>query len=159
MMKKYIALYRNNAARDTQICKENPDTVSHLDDDVWEDCPDAQVYIGLFCAVNEEQAIESAAATEACDKNCICVIPIGDKEELNYLLKFAAGNEEPNNELAEKQLRALWTSYCVHERLDVDTELYQATLESLYKQLPGNHSSYSWTGYNGFAAYMGKYLI
>lgn len=156
-MKRYIALYKDSTTRDTQICKEDPSTVSLLDDDVWEDWPDAPVYIGVFSAMDIEEARKAAAEAEGCDPACIWLNPLDDGE-YNYLLKFAAEADFETGELAEKQLRALWTALCFHESLDVDTAEYDAKLQALYQQLPGDRTSCSWCDFEGFDRYMGELL-
>lgn len=159
IMKRYIALYMDSAVRDTQICKEDPSTVSLLDDDVWEDWPDAPVYIGLFSAVSEAEAKKAAAESQGCSPACIWLISLDEDGEYNYLLKFAAGADFETGELAEKQLLALWTAFCFHEDLDVDTAEYDAKLQALYQQLPGDRTSCSWYDYEGFARYMCELLV
>lgn len=158
-MKRYIALYKDSAVRDTQICKEDPSTVSLLDDDVWEDWPDAPVYIGLFSAMSEDEAKKAAAESQGCSPACIWLIDLNEDDEYNYLLKFAAGADFEVGELAEKQLRALWTAFCFHENLDVDTAEYDAKLQALYQQLPGDRTSCSWYDYEGFGRYMCELLV
>ena len=70
-MKRYIALYKDSATRDTQICKEDPAAVSPLDDDGWEDCPNALVYIGLFNGMSRDMARKEVSKSEGCDPTCI----------------------------------------------------------------------------------------
>lgn len=157
-MKRYIALYRTIAARDTQICREDPSKVTSLDDDAWEDYPDALLYIGLYSAHDEQAALMGAAAAEGCDTNCIMLIPVGDEEEFNYLLKFAAGAEFQYDERPGKQLQALWSAYCFHEALTVDHPDYSAKLLALYKQISGKHTGVQWHGYKDFVRYMSELL-
>lgn len=158
-MKRYIALYKDSATRDTQICKEDPSTVSLVDDDVWEDWPDAPVYIGLFGAMSESEAKKTAAESQGCSPACIWLISLDEDSEFGYLLKFASGADFEVGEMAEKQLRALWTAFCFHENLDVGTAEYDAKLQTLYQQLPGDRTSCSWYGYESFGCYMCKLLI
>ncbi|MBM6722677.1 hypothetical protein [Pseudoflavonifractor phocaeensis] len=158
-MKRYIALYKDSATRDTQICKEDPSTVSLVDDDAWEDWPDAPVYIGLFSAMSEDEAKKAAAESQGCSPACIWLIDLNEDDEYNYLLKFAAGADFEVGELAEKQLRALWTAFCFHESLDVDMAEYDAKLRALYQQMPGYSISCSWYDYDGFGRYMCELLV
>ena len=46
-MKRFVAVYDEAAVRDTQICKEDPNSVSPEMDDVWEDWPNAVSYTHL----------------------------------------------------------------------------------------------------------------
>lgn len=157
-MKRYIAMYNEAATRDTQICKENPAIVSPLDDDVWEDCPDALVYIGLFSGMDEAGATKAACEMENCDPNCIQLAPVGDQEEFNYLLKFAAGANFWTDGLPTEHLRALWMAYCFHENLTVDMPEYAAKMEILYNHLPDDHTGIWWTNFEKFAQIMSKWL-
>ena len=151
-MKRFVAVYDEAAVRDTQICKEDPNSVSPEMDDVWEDWPNAPVYIGLFAGVDEAGATKAACETESCDANCIRLIPVGDyDEEFHYLLKFAAGAEFWTNGLPAEHLRALWMSYCFHEALTVDMPEYAAKLEILFNHLPDDHSGIWWTSFQEFA--------
>ena len=135
-MKRFVAVYDEAAVRDTQICKEDPNSVSPEMDDVWEDWPNAPVYIGLFAGVDEAGATKAACETESCNANCIRLIPVGDyDEEFHYLLKFAAGAEFWTDGLPAEHLRALWMSYCFHEALTVDMPEYAAKLEILFNHL------------------------
>ncbi|WP_289026717.1 hypothetical protein [uncultured Flavonifractor sp.] len=156
-MKKYIALYQSGAVRDAQLCKEDPGTASPLDEDVWEDCFDAQVYIGLFYGMDEQAARKAAAESEGCSQNCVCLVPVAEQEEFHYLLKFAAGADFNAGGLAERQLRALWTAYCFHESLDVDTAGYDRRLQALYQQLPAGDTI--WHSFGEFGNYMCKHLV
>ena len=158
-MDLYLALYKSTAVRDAQICKGDPSEVSPLDDNAWEDRPEASVYIGLFSATDADQALKATAAAEGCDSACIWLIPLVEGTELDYLLKFAASADFETGELAEKQLRALWTAFCFHENLDVDTAEYDAKLQALYQQLPGDRTSCSWYDYEGFSRYMREFLV
>lgn len=158
-MKRFVAVYDEAAVRDTQICKEDPNSVSPEMDDVWEDWPNAPVYIGLFAGVDEAGATKAACETESCDANCIRLIPVGDyDEEFHYLLKFAACAEFWTNGLPAEHLRALWMSYCFHEALTVDMPEYAAKLEILFNHLPDDHSGIWWTSFQEFAKIMGKWL-
>lgn len=50
------------------------------------------------------------------------------------------------NDACQNQLVALWTSYCLHNSLDVDTAMYDAVLMDLFNAL----SEQSWTNPNYF---------
>lgn len=159
-MKRYIALYKGEATRDTQICKEDPSKVSPLDDDVWEDWPDAPVYIGLFSGMSELAAKKEAAISQGCDPACIDMVPIGDQEEFNCLLKFASMALFEGDALhGAQQLKALWTAYCFHEDLTEGSPEYTARLRAIYHQIPRSAPNCNWNGFEGFACYMGDFLV
>lgn len=57
-MKAYVALIKSSAVRDVQVCKgKDPDPLS----DDWEDCREAEVFIGVYRECSEEEAIKEAA--------------------------------------------------------------------------------------------------
>lgn len=58
-------------------------------------------------------------------------------DERLYLHNFAAMPVAPGCDSATfaEQLRALWTAYCFHENLDVDTDIYDRELASLWMDL------------------------
>ena len=104
-------------------------------------------------------ARKEVSKSEGCDPTCIELVQVGDQEEYNYLLKFTAGADFETGDLAEKQLRALWTAYCFHEDMNVDTTEYDAKLLTLYQQLPGKRDSCSWYDFEGFGRYMCEFLV
>lgn len=85
------------------------------------------------------------------------------KCELKYLREFAARNELFSEELARNQLRALWTAYCLHNNLDVDTAGYDVALMGLWT-LIDEHAGpdlekAGWTCYDEFDSFMAELLV
>ena len=54
--------------------------------------------------------------------------------ELKWLKAFAC--EMDDTELAWEQLRCLWTAYCFHHNLDVDTKDYDDALCEVWHEAP-----------------------
>lgn len=69
--KTYVALYRAAAVRDVQLCKGDvygPDVA--LDEESWEDCQEAEVFVGIFTG-NYESILKQVAAQEGCQEDAI----------------------------------------------------------------------------------------
>lgn len=76
MEKTYVALYRPIAVRDVQLCKGDvygPDVA--MDDDVWEDCQEAEVYIGVFTG-EHASVLQQVAAQEGCREDAIRLVEL-----------------------------------------------------------------------------------
>ncbi len=72
----YIALYANNAVRDAQICKGDPEKEDIWEDDYWEDIEDAEVFVGVFSGPSAEAVLADVVAREGCHENAIRLIPL-----------------------------------------------------------------------------------
>lgn len=86
---------------------------------------------------------------------------ISKEAELNYLRK-AANESCFNSEEARNQLRSLWTAYCFHQNLDVDTAEYDSTLLYLWneidKNVPCAVGDADWSDFDHFDLFMGEEL-
>ena len=82
-----------------------------------------------------------------------------EQGEYEYILDFVEGCENIEVD-AMHQLRALWTAYCLHYDLDIDTAEYDNRMMEIWNvmQETGN-SPYSSLEYERFYIAMGKYLI
>ena len=61
-------------------------------------------------------------------------------DELQYILTFAA-EEDFFFEVVRKQLRSLWTAYCIHKRYECDTAAYDMALEWVWAKVLFNKSN------------------
>ena len=79
--------------------------------------------------------------------------------EFKYMATFAI-ESYLIEELARDQLRSLWTAYCFHHNLDVDTEEYDEDLSQLWDVVSevGDGTS-EWSDYDGFSNFMCRYLV
>ena len=63
--------------------------------------------------------------------------------EMQYLFAFVVENQDNfDSETIRDQLLALWTAYCFHHDIDVDTSAYDEALMDLWKVIvenPDNH--------------------
>ena len=83
-----------------------------------------------------------------------------DKEmEFKYLLAFAFESDF-SFELHRKQLQALWTAYCFHHGLDVDTSSYDDDLTQLWDVVSEvGEETADWSDYDSFGQFMCRYLV
>lgn len=64
------------------------------------------------------------------------------------------------NEVEREQLRALWTAYCCHHCLDVDTGTYDAELMELWRKLNEVGSTKPWdNSFDVFVDFMCGWLV
>lgn len=65
-----------------------------------------------------------------------------------------------DEELVRDQLRALWTAYCFHANLDVDTGKYDSELSTLWETIceQGECDTADWSDFDSFDLFMGELL-
>lgn len=82
------------------------------------------------------------------------------KAEFSYLLEFAASAEFDGSQGVQmRQLRTLWSAYCLRHNLDVDTRQYKDDLTILWEVVKGNpDSEYTPERANDFDRYMRQYI-
>lgn len=84
-----------------------------------------------------------------------CLYP-GD---FDFLLKFA---EESfiGEEVVAEQFRALWTAYCLHHGLDVDTKRYDDDLRELWQAVSQDEEdTQNWSDFDSFDRFMCAWLV
>ena len=80
-------------------------------------------------------------------------------EEFKYLLTFTSENCF-DSEICCDQLRSLWTAYCLHHGLDVDTSGYDNDLLKLWTEIEKTESDNAfWSNYDSFDDFMCAYLV
>ena len=83
---------------------------------------------------------------------------ISKDSEGAYLLKFA-GDDFLDDDFFADQLRALWTAYCLHNDLDIESEKYEAYLKVLWAKVAEKHNRTAhWSDYGSFAQFARKCL-
>lgn len=83
---------------------------------------------------------------------------ISKKAELDFLLSFVEQNCF-DDELSCDWLRMLWTSFCLHQNLDVDTLEYDKCLGQLWARMEGvEDDSGDWADEASFSIFMARYL-
>ena len=65
-----------------------------------------------------------------------------------------------DEEIYRDRLRMLWTAFCLHHGLDVDTHVYDWYLSELWKRLQETGDGTSeWADFDDFERFMCKYLV
>lgn len=79
--------------------------------------------------------------------------------EMKYLKEFVRQGCF-DEELSRDQFRCLWTAYCFHQGLDVDTSSYDNDLKELWDATAENEpETADWNDYDRFDNFMCKYLV
>lgn len=61
-----------------------------------------------------------------------------DNKEFDWLMQAAKEGDYANERVIKHQLRALWTTYCLHHNVDVDTKEYDEKLRVIFNTLSEN---------------------
>ena len=84
---------------------------------------------------------------------------ISQEAESEYLKEFVRENCF-DGEPIRSQLRCLWTAYCFHHRLDVDTLGYDKELAGLWSMIAEKEpEAVGWKDFDSFDNFMCKYLV
>ena len=92
--------------------------------------------------------------------------------ELDYMENFILQNYFETEQICD-QLRSLWTAYCLHNNIDVDTAEYDANLQKLYTAMEKSGceitsvedlidaklDGFFWHNYETFNNFMTYYLV
>ena len=82
------------------------------------------------------------------------------KQEYEYILECIESSEDLDEIVVMQQLRCLWTAYCLHQNLDVDTAEYDNRMMEMWNVMQENESApYSSLEYGRFYNAMSKYLV
>jgi len=81
------------------------------------------------------------------------------KLEYEYIIDYI-NSAFFDNEVCRDQLRCLWTAYCLHCDIEVDTDRYDSNLLQLWGWLlKTEEDTADWSGYESFDNYMCRYLV
>lgn len=84
---------------------------------------------------------------------------ISRKAEMEYLKEFVRQSCF-DEELCRDQLRCLWTAYCLHHGLDVDTSGYDYDLMDLWNATAEDEpETADWSDYDSFDNFMCRFLV
>ena len=84
---------------------------------------------------------------------------ISREAEFEFLRAFIAESCF-DTEVCRDQLRMLWTAYCLHHNLDVDTTGYDNDLLALWNRLEETGDGTSeWEDFDSFSNFMCAYLV
>ena len=78
-------------------------------------------------------------------------------KELVYVKSFAMGIENWAEQLSLNQLRCLWTAYCLHQNMTVDTFSYDNELKQVWRDMRGADQIF--VDYDAFCNFMAAYLV
>lgn len=78
--------------------------------------------------------------------------------EYGYITAFALGSDFAES-ICLWQLRALWTAYCLHHNLDVDTREYDEDLRNLWAKISSGSCPPIAEGFEAFDAFMSEHLV
>lgn len=78
--------------------------------------------------------------------------------EFGYMKAFIIEGDF-TEDVYRAQLRALWTAYCLHHNLDVDTLEYDDDLLGLWSEMHKLGSSNGWSEYQEFTDFMCGLLV
>lgn len=82
-----------------------------------------------------------------------------EQREYEYILECIESIEDLSEMVVMQQLRCLWTAYCLHQNLDVDTAEYDNRVMEMWNVMQENESApYSSLEYGHFYNAMSKYL-
>lgn len=143
--------------------KTNSDSLRRMNDDrladflsVWAKA-DASSWRGNFAEVFAwlRQTVDNTVSVSGQDT---------DRErEIEYIRAFVRESDF-GEELGRSQLRALWTAYCFHHNLDVDTAGYDKDLRELWGLIDEETANMvtgesDWTCFERFDHYMSANLV
>ncbi len=84
---------------------------------------------------------------------------INQEAELKYMKQFAFESCF-DADVCRDQLRSLWTAYCFHHSLDVDTADYDADLRVLWEAVAEvERETADWSDFDSFDRFMCKELV
>ena len=74
---------------------------------------------------------------------------------MNYIMK-----SDFQQQVCRQQLMALWTAFCIHNDLDVDTSKYDELLSHIYIALLTKENLFDdWKIFSNFENYICKFLV
>lgn len=79
--------------------------------------------------------------------------------EFAYMIQFA-DDRFLDEELGRDQFRALWTAYCFHHDIHVDTGKYDADMLQLWDAVQKvDRETADWSDFDSFDGFMCRYLV
>ena len=79
--------------------------------------------------------------------------------EFRFLLHYAK-EAFFDEEICRDLLLVLWTAYCLHHNLDVDTASYDSDLRELWESVAADEEETAdWSDFDSFTAFMCRYLV
>ena len=83
----------------------------------------------------------------------------GRNGEFKFMASFATQSCF-DEDICRDQFRMLWTAYCLHYNLDVDTASYDSDLKELWEAVAADEEETAdWSDFDSFGAFMCRYLV
>ena len=84
---------------------------------------------------------------------------MNDRDEIEFIYAFVKKSNFGKFGVC-RQLRNLWTAYCLHQNLNVDTAWYDTMLFSIWVKIPidGQETAY-WLNFAQFDMFMCRDLV
>ena len=65
-----------------------------------------------------------------------------------------------DEDICRDHFRILWTAYCLHHNLDVDTASYDSDLRELWEAVAADEEDTAdWSDFDSFGNFMCRYLV
>lgn len=79
--------------------------------------------------------------------------------EFKFMVSFATENCF-DEDICHDHFRMLWTAYCLHHGLDVDTASYDSDLRELWEAVSAeDEDTADWSDFDSFDRFMCRYLV
>ena len=107
------------------------------------------------------QSIVKERATAGAKPTRLEVIWMTEQSEWQFIVDYLKDDTTDfYNDACQNQLVALWTSYCLHNSLDVDTAMYDAVLMDLFNALSDEQKAeLHCTGFSELDSMMAQWLV
>ena len=84
---------------------------------------------------------------------------VSREAEMGYLKEFVRQSCF-DEDICRDRFRMLWTAYCLHHNLDVDTASYDSDLRELWEAVAADEEDTSdWSDFDSFGIFMCRYLV
>ena len=79
--------------------------------------------------------------------------------EFKFIVSFATQSYF-DEDICRDRFRMLWTAYCLHYDLDVDTASYDSYIRELWKAVAADEEDTAdWSDFDSFGNFMCRYLV
>ena len=79
--------------------------------------------------------------------------------EFEFMVSFAMQSCF-DEDICRNRFRMLWTAYCLHYDLDVDTASYDSDLREMWEAVAADEEDTAdWSDFDSFGSFMCRYLV
>jgi hypothetical protein len=117
------------------------------------DCERVLIRSDKICDCNiAKVCVEFASSPRGKDEN-------NRNGEFTFMVSFA-GESCFDEDICRDHFRILWTAYCLHHNLDVDTSSYDSDLRELWEAVSADEEETAdWSDFDSFSTFMCRYLV